>query len=88
MVTSRDHAGLDAGSGTSHGPSVHRDIQMVMVNPTPVNSAHSSLASSMSSFEELISELELHHLNATDYQDESPYHTADSFREIFRSKAP
>ena len=83
--------GVDAGSWPAHGSGVHQHIPVVtsedarITEPTPANSAASS---SDSSFEDLISELERVHLNSTGYHQESAYHTADSFEQLFRSKVP
>ena len=86
LDASRNHTGVDAGSGSPNGPGVHRNLPVVV--QTPANSRESVISTSDSSFEDLIHELEMHHLNSTDYCEESPYHTADSFQEIFRSKVP
>ena len=83
---------MDTGSWPAHGSGVHQHIPVVtsedarIAEPTPANSAASSTTDS--SFEELISELERVHLNSTGYHQESPYHTADSFEQLFRSKVP
>ena len=91
LVAVGGDTGVDAGSGPAHGSGVHQHIPVVtsknpeITEPTPANSA---VSSTDSSFEDLISELERVHLNSTGYHQESPYHTADSFEQLFRSKVP
>ena len=86
------HPGVDARSGPAIGPGVRQHVPVVAskdpeinAEPTPVNSAASSTDSS---FEDLMIELEHLHLNSSIHRQESPYHTADSYEQLFRSRVP
>ena len=92
MDASGGYTGVDAGSGPAIGPGVRQHVPVVasknpevITEPTPANSAASSTDSS---FEDLMIELEHLHLNSSIHRQESPYHTADSYEQLFRSRVP
>ena len=96
LAVARMHPRLDARGGPSHGPGVADQLPVVAsqdpeINTEPtahqlVNSAASSTTDS--SFEDLMMELDLLHLNSSIRRQESPYHTADSYEQLFRSRVP
>ena len=90
------HPRLDARSGPAIGSGVPEHVPVVASKDPEINTeptAHqlvNSDASSTtdSSFEDLMMELDLLHLNSSIRREESPYHTADSYEQLFRSRVP